>query len=302
MVRKEKRKRTARQKSSGVLVLTPRDLDILALLGAVGYASTAQVARDLFPSENRARRRLRELFDAGYVSVSTASSQAPNILSLTPVGRSALLQVAGDVPAQLAGPVRLLGLQHHLAVVDVRLWLSALAAAGEISDFSWSGGRSERAAELGVTAAGLVPDGICEFSAGGEDQLLAVEVDCGSESAGELSGKLARYGRLWQRLPELQLLVVAAGAPGGAGRLVRLVHGAGLAGAAVVEVEHVVRRPALSLPWPAGRGRSSCAPEYAHDERAPAPRAISLLDRLRAVHLSGADSTADGPLDRRGRR
>lgn len=186
--------RGQRTRAASPVMLTNRDHELLQLLGLCGYATTDQVARDLFPSADRASRRLRQLYDAGLVRVHLAGSRRPNLLSLSPSGRDVLVAAVGDVPGlQLPSAIPLHAIDHHLGVVDVRLLLAALAQREVLQLHAWHGGRSELAAETGLTGAKLVPDGVVELTLG-DPGVVAVEVDNGTERlGGALAQKLARY-------------------------------------------------------------------------------------------------------------
>lgn len=186
--------RGQRAKAAPTVMLTARDYELLQLLGLCGYATTVQVARDLFPSADRASRRLRQLYDAGLVRVHLAGSRRPNLLSLSGTGRDVLAAAVGDVPGlQLPSAIPLHAIDHHLGVVDMRLQFAALAERGLLQFHAWHGGRSELAAETGLTGAKLVPDGLVELTLG-TPGVVAVEVDNGTERiGGALAQKLARY-------------------------------------------------------------------------------------------------------------
>ena len=58
--RAPKTARRARKRGTGPVVLTDRDIELLCLVGLCRYVSTNQLAREFFPSLDRARRRMRE--------------------------------------------------------------------------------------------------------------------------------------------------------------------------------------------------------------------------------------------------
>lgn len=232
--------------------LLERDQDVLLLIGLVGYLSTAQVARELFPSEDRARRRLRRLFDARLVTITIASSTAPNLVSLTPQGRNLVLERHPDLAARLTlpGTIRLAGVAHHLAVVDARLYLAALGRLTGSPLLAWSNAHGDLVRRLGFPRFGLVPDGVAELARGQDVFRVAVEVDRGTEGvSGALSAKLARYlAVLSERVVGELWLVVDAGASR-ARTLAEAVHRAGLGRETrVVEREHLLSRPVQMPP------------------------------------------------------
>jgi hypothetical protein len=112
-------------------VLVSRDYDLLAFTGLCRYVSTDQIARAFFPSEDRARRRLRVLLDAGLIVVLVADSTRPNLVSLTRRGIAVVAERSPKVAERLrtSGAVRLSAIDHHLAIVDARLFAAIRAFA-----------------------------------------------------------------------------------------------------------------------------------------------------------------------------
>ena len=221
-MRKQNRVRGSRERRSP-LVATERDRGILLLVGLCGYVATDQIAREFFPSDDRARRRIRQLFDAGLLCVTLASSTQPNLLSLSKEGLRVVAEAfphvvpegqweAGNCPMRLPGAIRLAGVAHHLAVVDARLYLAALARAKGGRIVAWEGGAGALAGELGLRAQRLQPDGIAELDVGGRQVCVAVEVDMGTEPSQVLAGKLERYAATWtmQTGPDQVWLVVCS--------------------------------------------------------------------------------------------
>jgi len=245
-------------------ILMERDRDVLLLIGIAGYLSTAQVARELFPSEDRARRRLRRLFDARLIAITVGSSTAPNLVSLTPPGRDLVLErhpeLAGRVT--LPGTIRLAGVAHHLAVVDARLYIAALGCSSGTPLLAWSNAHGDLVRQLGFPDYGLVPDGVAELAQGEVVFRVAVEVDRGTEGvSGALSAKLSRYREvLDERVVDELWLIVDAGAA-----RVRTVADAvrqvGIGDAArVMERTHVVTRPVRPPPSRVGDGTGPSGP------------------------------------------
>lgn len=128
--------------------LTPQKLALLRYLGESRLLSLPQLARLCCPSEQSARRHLRELFDGGLVDIvavsraalSSAGSandasllhgSAPNVYVATKMGLETLVRLGHAErevlrrPATVLGPKNALFLAHELAVRDVRVWLEA---------------------------------------------------------------------------------------------------------------------------------------------------------------------------------
>lgn len=239
---------------AGPVVLTPRDYELLQLVGITRYLSTEQVARELFPTVDRCRRRLRALFDAGLVRVTLAGSTKPNLVSLT---RHGLTTLAREDPTlgvslHLPGVIRLAGIEHHLGVVDARLYLAALARrdGGTVQAFESAAGALGRA--LGFANGPLRPDAVARLAFADGATTVALEVDTGSEASRALAPKFARYRDILGSVVE-ELWVIASGGPG------RLAHVAALAAAAgvgeatrILPVELVRARPVVAPPGRVG--------------------------------------------------
>lgn len=184
-------RRRATRRAGSVFEITERDVDLLALVGLAGYVSTAQLAREFFPSFDRCRRRLRQLFDGRLITVTLASSTKPNLISLTRPGLGLVLKRRPELDgrAYLAGAIRLAGVEHHLAVIDARLYAAALGAARGVPLLQWSnsGGALER--ELGLVDWHLSPDGVAQFV---PSCYVGVEVDCNTEPRSVIASKLER--------------------------------------------------------------------------------------------------------------
>lgn len=207
-------RRRGRRATPGPVRLTERDLEVLTLIGLTRYLGTTQVARACFPSSDRARRRLRQLYDVGYVKVTLAGSTTPNLVSLTRVGLRVLQDQRPEVAERihLPGAIRLAGVPHHLAVVDARLYVADLAATRDGYVQRWSNSGGVLGDEWGLRGQRLQPDGLAEVVLGAELVRLAVEVDLATESHGVLRRKLAKYAEHDQAGRGLdELWVVARG-------------------------------------------------------------------------------------------
>ncbi len=241
-------------------VVTDRDRKLLRLIGEVGYVSTPQASRELFPSHDRLRRRVKGLTAAKLVSVTVTSSTEPRLLSLTRRGLALLVRKEPELEGKLRlpGPLRLAGVAHRLAVTDAHLYAKGLGQKRGAPLLSWSGPGGSLGAELGLDALGLRPDGLAEFKTPDGSVVIAVEVDRGTETLKVLERKLERYRPAAEdgRLDALWLVVDS-----GAGRLLTL---AGVAERAeldewvrVLPVDHLRQRPVRELP---GRGQEEDGP------------------------------------------
>lgn len=174
------------------MVATQRDLDLLTLVGLTRGATTVQLARVFFPNEDRARRRLRSLFDAGLLHVTLTSSTSPNLVTLARPGRDLLLASRPALRERVepSRPLAPHAVRHHLLVVELRLWLILLKRQGVV-------GRLVVETPPGDLASWrrhhLIPDAVADLDVGGQGRLIALEADRGTEAAVVLEDKLARY-------------------------------------------------------------------------------------------------------------
>lgn len=146
-----RRGRYARSSEGSPLTLTPQKQALLRFLGECRLFSLPQLARLCCPSEQSARRHLRELFDAGLVDIVAVSrsalspagttndasllhGSAPNLYVPTKAGLESLVHaglLSRDAlrrPVTALGPKNSLFLAHELAVRDARVWLETNAA------------------------------------------------------------------------------------------------------------------------------------------------------------------------------
>jgi hypothetical protein len=167
-----KRSRTARTRR-GLPPIGERDLDILTLVGLCRFLTTPQVARDLFPTEDRARRRLRQLFDAKLIAVTLTSSTQPNLISLTREGHEMLKAHRPELAARIrrTGLIRLGELERHLLLVDARLYAAAWGEAQAAPLIRWTNNPAPsqplRSAATGRTKEGMGSSGsACKWRRG----------------------------------------------------------------------------------------------------------------------------------------
>lgn len=218
--------------------LTSRDFELLRLVGLARYVATDQLAREFFPTPDRCRRRLRELLDAGFIRVLMTSSTEPNLVALASPGLAALLEHSPTLKSEVrpAGTIALVGVTHHLGIVDTRLYLANLARLENGALRRFESGRARWSETLGLPDLGLVPDALAELRLGKDTVKLGVEVDCGTESFGDLRAKFAKYreviaadilDELWVVVtaPRVRVehLLILAGASG-IGEATRVMH------------------------------------------------------------------------------
>lgn len=282
IVRMHHHRRGRRTRGTRV-VLTPRDVDVLVLIGACGHVDTEQVARECFDGKlDRARRRLRQLYDARLLDVVLVASTQPNLLRLTKEGLAALHAHAPTLAehVRLPGSLQLASVPHRRGIVDARCYVAALAAAAGASHFVWGNSGSALHDSFELREHALIPDAVFELSVSftnidtssvahntaytsnvvhnttDSTYRYAVEVDCGTEpvqarSAHSIEVKLQKYAEAFAdgRVREAWLLVTAEARVGRHEQIRHAVLREGL-GSAVRLLAHddARRRPVLPPP------------------------------------------------------
>lgn len=177
------------------LVLTPRDEAILRALARFRLARTSDLHRLLFDGVRRdtVAKRLRQLFDAGFIEVHSADRAAESTYALGSRGRRWAEGQGIACGRQPRAPW-----EHHLAIV--RLWTEIASMLHGRSDWRLAAFRVEW--ELREYAArwgeSIVPDSLAEIVVDGTGARevsvrIAFEVDLATESARVLAQKLKRY-------------------------------------------------------------------------------------------------------------
>lgn len=283
-----------RRRSGRTALLSERDLDVLTLVAVAKIITTEQIARDCFPTIDRTRRRLRQLFDAGHLQVTMLDSRRPNLISLTRRGLDAVVsqrpELAGAL--SLAGPIRLAGLNRHLAGVDARLFAADLGAQRQAPLVRWGPGSAAELRALGLEALRLEPDLVAEFATGSASTWVCVEIDLGATGDRSVATRLAKYATLaGQGRVDALWWVVAAGADRAAA-ITDAIARAGLDGwSRVVPLRQLLVRPAA-------------LPERETTERAVGPDPVEPTSRdPQAAPAVATDlDAADGCPDRWGDR
>lgn len=251
---RSKKRGRVRRVRGGRVVLTARDMEILALVALCREITIEQIARALGMSVDRCRRRLRALFDAGYVNFHLLDSRASTLVTLAVRGRAVLAERAPEIAARLRRPapaIELAGVHHRSCVVDARLFAEAWGQARGTPLLRWANAGGDVAQELGLPAYHVEPDGVAEFDARpGGPRLVAVEVDrAATEPGSVLAAKLGRYARMFKArgLDRLWFIVAEAG-EARARTIAALVSRYGLEDVVrVVSHAAIVKRPVVDI-------------------------------------------------------
>lgn len=233
-----RRSRYTRAAGEALPSLTPQKIAILRFLSECRLLSLPQLARLCCPSEQSARRHLRELFDAGLVdiiAVSRASlspseaandarllhGSAPNIYIPTKSGLEVLVRAGlldrDALPRSTSalGPKNALFLAHELAVRDVRVWLGADTLVHSLRRvLQWRVGSE---AHFSHTSGATRPDAWFTYQLGWHHAVIEhpkqvplvlvglCEIDRGTERGStRWAEKIADYNALFQEEEALQ--------------------------------------------------------------------------------------------------
>lgn len=168
----------------------PRDQDLLRALARLRVARTSAVVQLCLGGIRRdtAARRLRRLFDAGFLAVRTAAATQESLYMLGPKGRQF---VTGEGEAEPGVPLG--SLEHHLAIVDTWVSVATLELPGvglQLARADW-----ELRTEFGGGLA-IIPDLFVVLDTPPGPVALAIEVDLGTEPLKVLRAKVENYAGL----------------------------------------------------------------------------------------------------------
>jgi len=182
--------RRGERRTTVSVCLTERDVWLLDALARMRFLTTGQLLRLGFgQSRSAVTKRLRQLFDAGFLRVWLRSLESENLYTLTRAGRSALARnggpAAADVPRALDRD-----LDHTLAVNDVRVAVATTLPALGAELASWQSDWDLRPHR----APRYIPDG--RFAVRWRDAsqtIFNLEVDRNSKSPAAFLRKLLAY-------------------------------------------------------------------------------------------------------------
>lgn len=216
------------------VVLTERDIAILAKLSAAGWLTTTQIREYFFPdkSTNAVSKRLRKLAADEYIALARTSSTEQGLYRIAGRGKLALLEHTSCAEEDISIPIQLpRKLAHFVAVNDLRRHFEQMS---EVSGIHLCYFFSER--ELGryfehphglceptialLTSYKIIPDALTKVriqSEGGFRELtLAIEYDAGTEPPAFFGRtKIRKYTDLFMQhceyLGEIKVLTFARG-------------------------------------------------------------------------------------------
>lgn len=188
----ERASRTKRETHRGARI-RHRDIDVLTALVRMRLLSTSQLTRLFFGARGTCQKRMRRLFDAGFVRAMVTELASENRYSVTRLGYAVLETASEDrsIPPFRPPPrVDRRGLRHLDLLNDVRI-ATALGASGygvRLVQFApdWD-------LRSSAPNSPIVPDAAVSLSSGSRSWHLALEVDTGTESAAVFGRKLSQY-------------------------------------------------------------------------------------------------------------
>lgn len=174
------------------ITLMPRDHELLRAIARLRLARTSSLVQLCFQGIRRdtAARRLRRLFDGGFLDVRSPSLASESLYSLGTVGRQWLQSQSEAAGAAIPRG----GIEHHLAIVETWVALATMqlpTAMLQAARADW-----ELRAELVGTHSPIVPDLFALLDRPWGVDALAVEVDLATEPLKVLRAKLEVYRRL----------------------------------------------------------------------------------------------------------
>ncbi len=247
--RTPKRSRTERGRARPIEI-TPRDESLLLLVALTGYIGIDQLSRALFPNEDRCRRRVRALYDAGYLMPTLVSSTQPSLVRLNKRGLSFIASraLAAEQSLRLPGPLQLGSVPHRRLIIDARLYCAALGDLRQTPLVRWSNAGGRLHQELRLADYHLVSDGLAEFATRQGPLYIAIECDCSTETLGTLQKKLSRYRAIAEAGVLDALWIAMTGGLERQRNIERLLAEAGLGEwARVLSREHLIARPVRDL-------------------------------------------------------
>jgi hypothetical protein len=213
---RQRRSRTDRKKQSR-LVLTDRDREIIRTVYRFRFLSSSQLADMFFPSKSKADRRLRELFDHGYldrIDRPTTSGKSELIYALWKEGASVLCAKQGITKGDLnwkptRNNIRLERLQHELDIVSFHLAMErSVTETPGVSWLFWQdrqeivNQKSWELSNVGSSKGGklkLIPDAFFGLQTPKGKTIFFLEVDRGTEAPRVFREKLLAYQLAFER-------------------------------------------------------------------------------------------------------
>lgn len=191
--RRQRRRRDQRRRGIRV-VLSERDRAVLRALARFRIGRTGDLAALAFQGvrADTAGKRLRRLFDAGFLDVQVGDRSEENVYALGPRGKEWIASQGGVVGPRPAG-----GIDHHLATVaawtGIAMAAHELGIALELVRPDW-----EIRETIEAKVSPVIPDAMVQVRLSGRaaPARFALEVDLGTEGVAVLVSKVETYGRL----------------------------------------------------------------------------------------------------------
>lgn len=189
------------------VVLTDRDRGLLRAVREYGVLSTDHLRALCFPSASRARKRLRRLWQHGFLRrhlrpVRMGDGSAAFLYTLGRAAGPVANEMSADQPARPTTRRVSLG-EHALRITDFRVALTVAARQRSALRLKrWQRSGAVRFTPVSPGADGrpatIIPDAFFTLSADGREYHYCLEVDRGTVDLRRLREKFAAYLNLWQ--------------------------------------------------------------------------------------------------------
>jgi hypothetical protein len=186
-----------------------RDKEVLRAVCDYRILSTEQIYRLLFPSISRARKRLFQLWQHGYLDrlvkpIRLGEGSSIFLYSLTKKGVSLLESTGfGHLKSVRNHKISREFSEHTIRTNDFRLCLELACRNSDAVMFqNWKQGKDLKIripVNLKSTAKSivLIPDAYFELNSGGRKYVFFLEIDRGTADLGRIKSKIIAYLSLW---------------------------------------------------------------------------------------------------------
>jgi hypothetical protein len=189
------------------IAVNERDKSLLSAIGDYRILNTEQVFRLFFPSIGRARKRLRQPWQHGYLKrivMPTRMGEGSSMFLYLPAGRS--LRIISDdiVSGKMGTRLSLFHIDRTLAVNTFRICLQlATRRSKHINLDSWKEGRGigTKATvkdKTGIRQIPIIPDAYFSLKHDNRPFHYYLEIDCGTTDLKRISLKCRGYLSMWQ--------------------------------------------------------------------------------------------------------
>ena len=192
------------------IILTKRDKELLKVIGEYRMLSTFQVAQLLFPSVNRARKRLFQLWQHGYLKRYTlpmrlGEGSSQYIYSLSRISTN-LLNESSEAKATVQYRKNAIGYSalHKLRINDFRCCLDLCTKKSKHAEkIIWKEGKVLKL-NTSIKQNGrlmpirIIPDALFGLKHLGKEYYFFLEIDRGTTDLSRIKSKMRAYLTIWK--------------------------------------------------------------------------------------------------------